>query len=159
MTHFPSTLQNFLNTELPLPVALSSYVFIVPSRSLISTFSASIRKLEATYDPEVLRQFAQWQRWPRRFAKSSESLIVTVMLPQRQDPLMPFANSEASWLLGSPVNSGMMESCGFLMQKLEQESTLMDRDAGRETYCREELLRKCFTCDVGFGILVRCGEL
>lgn len=43
--------------------------------------------------------------------KSSESLIVTDMLPQRHVPLMPEENLEEGWALGSPVGSlGMVKS-------------------------------------------------
>ena len=62
-----------------------------------------------------MRQLAQWQRWPRFFVKSSESLMVTIMLPQRQVPLMPEENLEEGWAFGSPVGSlGMVESWGVV---------------------------------------------
>ena len=84
-------------------MAKSSYVFNVPSRSSILTFSASIRRLAETYDPATLRQFAQWQRCPRGFVKSSLSLMVTVMEPHKQEPERDSENSEVSCEFGSPV--------------------------------------------------------
>lgn len=74
----------------------------------MSTFSSSMIRFAETTEPETFRQFAQWQRWPRGFVKSSVSLIVTVILPQRQLPVKESLKVERSCLFGSPVNSGMM---------------------------------------------------
>jgi hypothetical protein len=75
----------------------------VPSLSLMSTFSSSMIKFADTTEPDTFRQFAQWQRWPRGFVKSSLSLIVTVMLPHRQLPVRESLNEERSCRFGSPV--------------------------------------------------------
>jgi len=79
----------------------------VPSRSLIWTFSSSMVRFVAAMEPVAFRQFTQWQRWPRRDWKRL-SLIVTVMLPQRQLPVMESFNKAKSCCFGSPVRCDIL---------------------------------------------------
>lgn len=107
MTYEPQFPQKHLVTHFPLPVSQSSYLFMLPFASWISTFSFSIARLAATYEPPTLRQLAQWHRWPRGLEKREPSWIVTLMLPQRQVPVMPALKEEGGWAFGSPVKDGV----------------------------------------------------
>lgn len=60
-------------------------------------------RFDDTYEPATLRQLAQWHRWPRGRVKSSESVIVTRMEPQRQVEVRLVVKEERGWEFGLPV--------------------------------------------------------
>lgn len=102
-THFPHSPQKHLSTHFPLPVAISLYFFITPFSSCTFTLSFSIARFEDTYDPATFRQLEQWHKWPRGRVKSSESVMVTRMEPQRQVLLREVEKEEGGWEFGLPV--------------------------------------------------------
>lgn len=107
-TYFPQVLQKYLSKGVPLPVLVSLNDLRVPFRSSILTLSSSMIRLDDTKLPATLRQFWQWQRCPRGLEKSSLSVIVTWILPQRQLPVIDSANLLVSCWFGFPVNSGIV---------------------------------------------------
>jgi len=72
-----------------------------------------MRRLGATYDPDTLRQLAQWQRYMSGNAKIS-SLMVTLMLPQRQVADMDLEKWSGEYCFGSPVN-GFLGGSGVVI--------------------------------------------
>lgn len=92
-TPLPQFVQKPLGTGPPERVSVSTYVLNTLSGSESLTLEAGRRMMLGGL-PEKVRQLWQWHMWPFGLVKRSFWVRVTVIEPQRQEPVMPFSFSE-----------------------------------------------------------------